>query len=111
MRVKTNLDPYFDKMKLEDMNLLWSVMVDMKHYVRSMQHIIEKGVTDRPADEAEKITDFAKHNLEFYAKNVDEFMLAYGMESLFGTDKKEKLADEDYKYIIARYYYLMSEPE
>ena len=120
MRRNMNLNTYFDKMKLEDMNQIWSRMVDLKYRVDQVMHLETTDYTGetfpisgKPITEQDvrDMKVMAQSGLRYEVQKIDKIMVSIGMESLFGTEEKSGFSDEDFRQIIERYHFLMDEPE
>ena len=120
MRPNINLNTYFDKMKLEDMNQIWSRMVDLKYRVDQLTHLETKDhtgetfpISGKPITEQDvrNMKAMAQSGMRYEVRKIDKIMVSIGMESLSGTEEKGRFTDEDYSQIIERYHFLMAEPE
>ena len=111
MRININLNKYFDNMQPDDVSRLWSMMLDFKHRERSMSYLLETGFPDRSDEDQKKIKELAVFNMVSDTRAIDRFMVSVGQESLFGTENKRWLTDEEIVEIIDRYNYLMARPE
>ena len=111
MRLNINLNKYFDNMQPNDVSSLWSMMLDFKHRTISAEYTLNTGFPDRTEEDQEKIKELAVFNMVSDTRTIDRFMISIGQESLFGTENKRWLTDEEIMEIISRYRFLMSEPE
>jgi len=50
MRIDRNINKYFDRMGPDDVSLLWGGMLEFRHRIVSMEHIMSGGMEDQPED-------------------------------------------------------------
>lgn len=110
MRVRKNLSVYFDGLTLEAVNELWSRMVDLKTNIDGTDYIYNK--SDERFEKTPRWKDakaLGEGGIRYQVKKIDIRMREWGKEALFGTSKDQKLTEEDYRQIIDRYRFLMSD--
>ena len=111
MRVKKNLSAYFDGLTLEAVNELWSRMVDLKTNIDGLNYIYNE--SDERFEKTQRWRDakaLGEDGIRYQAKKIDILMREQNKEPLFGTTRDQKLTEEDFRRIIERYRYLMSDP-
>lgn len=110
MRMKRNLDTYYEGLELEQMNKLWGMMVDMKYHAVGLKSLYQNyelrlDNPDRWAD-ARKMGEVS---LYFDARRLDKYLLSINGKSIFGTEKKDKHKQNGIREIISQYFWLMEE--
>ena len=111
MRKKLNLNKHYEGLPMEAVNELFSRMVDLKTNIDGLNYIYNE--SEERFEKTERWRDakaLGEGGIRFQAKKIDSLMREHGKETVFGTTKDMKLTEEDYRRIIARYRYLMSEP-
>lgn len=105
MRLKTNLEPYYKRMKLEEMNRLCDMMEDMRFTANSMNYLLRNYEfrLDRPKDWS-NAKFFKTYDLIKQAQRIDQYMLSIQMESIFHSENKKKseFQDNELREIIAK---------
>ena len=112
MRKKFNLNKYYEGLELEAVNELFSRMIDLKTNIDGLNYIYnESEERHEKTDRWRDAKALGENGIRYQAKKIDILMREHNKETVFGTTKDQKLTEEDYRAIIERYRFLMSEPE
>ena len=105
MRKETNLDPYYKRMKLEEINRLSTMMGDMQYEAQRWQSLMkyDEFRLERP-DDWEWTKSLRRMDISRAAQSIDRYMISIGQESLFGMEEKARkdFTDDDIRRIAIR---------
>lgn len=111
MRIKKNLNVYYDGLELETVNELWSRMLDLKTNIDGLDYVYDEAPERFEKTELWMDAKFlGESGVRYQAKKIDALMRKNNKETIFGTENME-FTEEDFRRIIARYRYLMSDAE
>lgn len=112
MRKQLNLNKYYEGLDLESVNQLFSRMLDLKTNIDGINYIYNE--SEERFEKTKRWKDakaLGEDGIRYQVKKIDKLMREKGKETIFGTTADQKLTEADYRKIIERYRYLMSEPE
>lgn len=112
MRRQLNLNKYYEGLELEDVNELFSRMLDLKTNIDGLDYVYNE--SKERFDQTEnwlRARAIGESGVRYQVKKIDKLMRDRQKETIFGTTEDKKFAEEDYRSIIEKYRYLMSEPE
>ena len=107
MRLELNLYKYCDKLKIEHINKIWGMMLDMKPTITDLEllYSLDRELTSKEAT-AKKIRIL---DLEYKILTLDDYMKELKQQPIFGIKKGDLLCDEVLKQVLAKYLFLISE--
>ena len=112
MRLNLNINVYYEGLYMDQINKIWSEMLDMKPTIDDLEYIYYK--LDREFTEKELfVTKIRKLDLAYKIEKLDNYIIGLGKTPIFGTEYKENelYSDDQAKMIIEKYRFLMSKPE
>lgn len=112
MRLNLNLNKHYDGLELENVNEIFSRMLDMKPNIDGLSFLYDESEERfEKTDRWRNAKAIGEATLHYQVVSLDEYMTALEKESIFGTTKEKEFTDADFRAIIEKYNFLMSEPE
>lgn len=112
MRKQLNLNKYYEGLELDAINEVFSRMMDLKTNIDGLNYIYNK--SEERFEQTKRWRDakaLGESSIHYQVKKIDSILSERNKETIFGITKGQKLVEEDYRCIIDKYRYLMSEPE
>ena len=107
MRLEINLNKHWEGLKIEHINKIWGMMLDIQPTVNDLELIysLDRELTSKEAL-AKKIRIL---HLEYKILKLDDYMRELKQQPIFGIKKDDLLCDEVSKQVLAKYLFLMSD--
>ena len=104
MRLQLNLNQYYENLNISQVNKIYSKFIDMKYEVYYIT-----GLLEMPEEKRYEISWYVHRSAMLkICQEINEIMIGYGKGPVFDI---KGMDDTDYRAIISKYEYLMSEPQ
>ena len=112
MRKQLNLNKYYEGLELAVINDIFSRMLDLKLNIDGLDYVYNASEERFEQTDRWKEAKFiAEGGIRYQTRKIDGIMREHNKETVFGTTDEMSFGEEDYRAIIVRYRYLMSEPK
>ena len=113
MRLQLNLNQYYSGLDQMQVNTLFSLFVNMKYSMRSLESMTKKLKNgDHQLDEFDRRHYLTVKRVSLSClKAVNEYMISIGKDAIFKGIENPNIDEIDYEAIVNQYNYLMSKPE
>ena len=112
MRKQLNLNKYYEGLELDVVDDIFSRMLDLKLNIDGLDYVYNESEERFEQTDAWKNAKFiAEGGIRHQTRMIDGIMKEQNKETIFGTTEEKSFSEDDYRAIIEKYRYLMSEPE
>ena len=112
MRKQLNLNKYYEGLELDVINDVFSRMLDLKLNIDGLDYLYNESEERFEQTDTWKSAKFiGEGGIRHQTRMIDKIMREHNKETIFGTTDEMSFSEEDYRAIIIRYRYLMSEPK